>query len=85
MSKSEIEKIKAVLSDINEQIGHLQSETYNPTDDDFESFYNLTKALEIAVEALEEIKQYTSHYTDHNHNDVIEKVEKQISEILERK
>ena len=48
MSKSEIEKIKAVLSDINRKAKWLPTEGVFPEN----QVQVLTKALEIAVEAL---------------------------------
>lgn len=88
MSKSEIEKIKSVLAEINEQIGHLQAEKYDPIEDDFKSFYNLTKALEVAVEALyyfdyDELYNGSVNRTDKStHAEYAQKSLKQISEIL---
>lgn len=78
MSKSEIEKIKAVLSDLKNA--------------DIEDYVlNLTKALEIAVEALyyfdyEELYNGSVNQTDKStHAEYAKDKIKQISEILESK
>jgi hypothetical protein len=78
MSKSEIDKIKAALSDLKNA--------------DIEDYVlNLTKALEIAVEALyyfdyEELYNGSVNRTDKStHAEYAKSVLKQISEILESK
>lgn len=70
MSKSEIEKIKAVLSEINEASKHLENDFLIKT---------LTKALEIAVDTLH---AGSSLYVD---GGIYGQSLKQISEILEVK
>lgn len=70
MSKSEIDKIKAVLSDLKNA--------------DIEDYVlNLTKALEVAVNTLESISQ--AIHSDKYKYDEAQKSLKQISAILEAK
>lgn len=81
MSKSEIEKIKAVLSDMNNcdetmlWMQNSKGEEYEAKIITRQEFRSLTKALEIAVD-----------YIHDNYNDpAAQKALKQISQILEAK
>lgn len=100
MSKSEIEKIKAVLSDMNNcdetrlWMQNSKGEEYEAKIITRQEFRSLTKALEIAVEALEDIEGRYEHPNDlHNINSArlrgcqlaAKNTLKQISEILEAK
>lgn len=86
MSKSEIEKIKAVLSDMNNcdetmlWMQNSKGEEYGAKIITMQEFRSLTKALAIAVEQIQSMS-----FLDKECRSPEQKALKQISEILERK
>lgn len=57
MTDNALKIIKDELERMFDQINKLQDCAYEPIDDDYDSFRNLTKALSVAAEALESISQ----------------------------